>query len=66
MSDADVDRRSGRNVPGLSGLFFLVWAEESSVVALLDDDEGYAGLVVRLQLDAGLSNRGQLMLQNLN
>jgi hypothetical protein len=24
MSDADVDRRSGRNVPGLSGLFFLV------------------------------------------
>ena len=65
MSDADVDRCSGRNVSGLSGLFFLVWAEESGVMALLNDDEGDAGLVVGLQLDAGLTNGGQLVLQNL-
>jgi hypothetical protein len=35
------------------------------VVALLDDDEGDAGLVVGLQLDAGLPDCGQLVLQHL-
>jgi hypothetical protein len=35
------------------------------VVALLDDDEGDAGLVVGLQLDAGLPDGGQLVLQHL-
>jgi hypothetical protein len=35
------------------------------VVALLDHDEGDAGLVVWLELDAGLANCGQLVLQDL-
>jgi hypothetical protein len=32
---------------------------------LLDDDEGDAWLVVRLQLDAGLADGGQLVLKYL-
>ena len=65
VSDADVDSRAGRNIARLSGLLFLVRAEESGVVPLLNDDERDSGLVVGLQLDAGLSDCRELVLQNL-
>ena len=35
------------------------------MMPLLHHDEGDAGLVVGLQLDAGLSDGGQLVLKNL-
>ena len=65
VGDADVDGRAGRNVARLSGLLFLVRAEQSGVVPLLNDDERDSGLVVGLQLDAGLSDCRELVLQNL-
>lgn len=46
-------------------LVFLVGAEEARVVALLDDDEGDAGLVADLQLHARLAQRPQLLRQHL-
>lgn len=65
MRDPDVHRRPGGNVPTLPALLLLVCAEEAGVMSFLHNDEGDARLVVRLQLDAGLSYRRQLVLENL-
>ena len=49
----------------LTALLLLVGTEQSGVMTLLDHDEGDAGLVVWLQLDAGLSDGGQLVLEHM-
>ena len=65
MGDADVHGGAGGDVAALAALLLLVSAEESGVVSLLDHDECNAWLVVWLQLDARLSDRGQLVLQHV-
>ena len=45
--------------------FYVCFENWPGVVALLDHDEGDAGLVVWLELDAGLANSSQLVLQDL-
>ena len=63
VGDPDVHRRACRNVSALPTLLLLVRAEEPGVVTLLHHDEGDAGLVVRLQLDASLADGSQLVLR---
>lgn len=65
MSDTDVDRRSGRYVTTLPALFLLVGAEQPRVVSFLHNDEGDAWLVIGLEFYARLSDRRQLVLQQL-
>lgn len=65
MRNAGIDCGTGRDVARLSGLFFLVSTEKSSVVAFLDSDESDAGFVITFQLDARLANGSQFVLQHL-
>ena len=44
----------------------LVGTEQPGVVSLLHHDVGDAGLVVLLQLDAGIANSQQLIVEDLN
>ncbi len=62
MSDSDIDSCSSWNVSRLSGLLFFIRAKESGVVAFLNYDEGDAGFIIGLELDACLANCRQLML----
>ena len=50
VSDTNIHRGPGWNVPALTALLLLVRAEQSGVVTLLDHDECDPGLVVSLQL----------------
>lgn len=43
----------------------LVCAEEPGVMPLLDDDVGDARLVILLQFDAGVSDRQELVVKDL-
>ena len=65
VGDAHVHGRPRGDVPGLPALLLLVRAEQTGVVTLLDHDERDAGLVVRLQLDAGLADGRQLVLEHV-
>ena len=56
MGNANVDGGPGRDVSRFSGLLLLVGAEETRVMTLLDHNKSNAGLVVRLKLDASLTN----------
>ena len=56
MGNANVDGGSGRDVSRFSGLLLLVGAEETRVMTLLDHNKSNTGLVVRLKLDASLTN----------
>ena len=56
MCDADVDGGAGGDVARLAGLLLLVRAKQPSVMTLLDHNKSNAGLVVRLKLDASLTN----------
>lgn len=65
MGYANIHGRTGRDVARLAALFLLVCAKQSRMVTLLYHNERYAGLVVGFQLDAGLSNGRQLVLQHM-
>lgn len=65
MRDAHVDSGTGRDVEGLADLVLLVHCEQSSVMALLNGDEGDARLVAALEHHARLAHRTQLVLQHL-
>merc|ERR1719150_3387297 len=65
MRDPNIYCGSGGNVPALPALLLLVGAEQSGVVSLLDHNEGDPWLVVRLQLDAGLSDSGEFVLEDV-
>lgn len=65
VGDAYVDGRARRNVAAFARLFLLVGAEETRVMALLYDDKCDARLVVALQFDAGLADRRQFVLEQL-
>ena len=49
----------------LTTLFLLVSTEQPGMMSLLDHNESDARLVVRLQLDTGLSDGSQLVLENM-
>ena len=66
VGDAHVHGGAGGDVVAATGAVLVVGAEEASVVAFLDDDEGDAGSVVHLQLGAGLADCTQLVAQNLD
>ena len=64
MSDSGVNRSSGRDVAGFTGLFLLIGTEESCVMPLLDNDKRNARLVIRFQLDTSFSDGRQLVLKH--
>lgn len=65
MCDAHVDRGARRNVARFARLLLFVGAKQSSVMTLLHHNERDARPIVRLQLNAGLPNRRQLVLQHM-
>lgn len=65
VRDADVDGCPRWNISRLAALLLLVRAEQARVMSLLHDDERDARAVVRLQLDARLADRRQLVLQDV-
>lgn len=58
MCDARIDGGTGGNVSRLARLLFLVGAEKSCVMALLNNDKGDTRFVVRFQFDACLADGG--------
>jgi len=65
VGDTNVNRSARRYVARLPRLLLLVSTEKPGMMAFLDNDEGYPGLVVRLQLDASLADGGQLVLKHM-
>ena len=66
VSDSNIDSCTRGDVATLAALLLLVGTEQSGVMTLLDHNEGDAGLVVSLQLDAGLSDGRQLVLEHVH
>lgn len=63
MGDAHVHSRTCGYVSAFAALFFLIGAEQASVMSLLDYDERYSRLVVRFEFDARFSDGRQLVLE---
>lgn len=65
MGDDLVDSRACRYVARSAHLVLLIGTEQSRVMSLLDDHEGYSRLIRHFQLDAGLSDCSQLVIENV-
>ena len=65
MRYTNIDSCTRRDVPTFATLFFLLRTEQAGVVSFLHYNKRHSGFVISFKFNAGFTNSGQLVLQNM-